>query len=231
MKWISDLLDIIFPRSCTVCGTTLSPGEKELCLNCLMELPRTEPYTAGNDIEKQFYGIMAIERAMSYMHYGKESPYNNIIHSLKYSNRPKAGKMIAAIAAKEMLERGFFEGVEVIVPLPLSKKKKRQRGYNQCDYIAQEISQVTGIAIDNTSVIRRIANETQTHKRREERWKNVENIFGVSNPQTLAGKHILLIDDVLTTGATLASCGNAILTAVPHCKLSIFTLARASRSI
>ena len=231
MKWISDLLDIIFPRSCAVCGKSLSGSEKDICINCLIDLPRIPAYTPGNPIEKLFYGVLPVERVASYIYYAKESPYNNLIHRMKYSDRPEIGERMAATAAKELLERGFFEGVDIIVPLPLSRQKKSQRGYNQCDYIAQGISAATGISIDSTSVIRHIANDTQTHKQREARWKNVENIFSVTTPEKLKGKHILLVDDVLTTGATLSSCANAILKAVPDAKISIFTLSCATKTI
>ena len=231
MKWISDLIDIIFPRSCAVCGKPLSGSEQDICVNCLMELPRIGEYKRDNPIEKLFWGILPVERVASYMYYSKESPYNNLIHRMKYSDRPEIGERMAKTAANELMKQGFFAGVDIIVPLPLSKKKKRQRGYNQCDYIAKGISKVTGITVDSNSVIRHIANATQTHKHRDERWKNVENIFSVTDAAALSGKHILLVDDVLTTGATLASCGNAILAAVPDAKISIFTLACAGKSI
>lgn len=225
MKWISDFMDIIFPRCCMVCGKALAGRETDICINCLIDLPRTTPYEPGNDLEKLFYGTLSIQRVASYINYAKESPYNNIIHYIKYKDRPETGTRIAAAAANELLERGFFEGIDVIVPLPLSKKKKRLRGYNQCDYIAKGISKITGIKIDKKSVVRNKSNETQTHKNREERWKNVENIFSVITPNTLANKHILLIDDVLTTGATISSCGNTILQTVPNAQISVFTLA------
>ena len=231
MKLISDLLDIIFPRSCAVCGKSLSGSEKDICVNCLIDLPLIPAYIPGNPIEKLFYGVLSVERAASYIYYAKESPYNNLIHRMKYSDRPEIGERMAATAAKELLERGFFEGVDIIIPLPLSRKKKSQRGYNQCDYISRGISKVTGIAIDSKSVIRHKANETQTHKQREERWKNVENIFSIATTAPLNGKHILLVDDVLTTGATLTSCGRAILHAAPDAKISIFTLACAGKAI
>ena len=231
MKWISDLIDIIFPRSCAVCGKSLSSSEQDICINCLIELPRIDEYKRDNTIEKLFWGILPVERVASYMHYAKESPYNNLIHRMKYSDRPEIGERMATAAASELMKHNFFEGVDIIVPLPLSKKKKRQRGYNQCDYIARGISKVAGIAIDSNSVIRHIANDTQTHKQREARWKNVENIFSVTTPEKLKGKHILLVDDVLTTGATLSSCANAILKAVPDAKISIFTLSCATKTI
>ncbi len=231
MKWISDLVNIIFPRSCAVCGKALATGERDICINCLLELPRMEPYTPCNEIEKQFYGVLNIERAASYIHHTKGSPYNNLIYNIKYNDRPEVATRMATTAATELMERGFFEGVDIIVPVPLSKKKRRSRGYNQCDYIAQGLSEVTGIATDNTSVIRHIANETQTHKQREARWKNVEDVFSIASAENLKGKHILLVDDVLTTGATLSSCGRSILSGVPDAKLSIFTLACARRGI
>ena len=231
MKWISDLIDIIFPRSCAVCGKALSGSERDICINCLIDLPRLPQYTPGNPIEKLFYGILPIERAASYIHYAKESPYNNLIHRMKYSDRPEVGERMAVTAASELIEQGFFEGIDIIIPLPLNKKKKAERGYNQCDYIASGISKITNIPIDNKSVVRHIANATQTHKHREERWKNVENIFSVTNADALKDKHILLVDDVLTTGATLTSCGRAIITASPDAKISIFTLACAGKSI
>lgn len=231
MKWISDFIDIIFPRSCAVCGKALSGSERDICINCLTDLPRLPHYTPGNPIEKLFYGILSIERATSYIYYAKESPYNNLIHHMKYSDRPEIGKRMATAAASELINQGFFEEVDIIIPLPLSKKKKAERGYNQCDYIAEGISKITNIPIDNKSVTRHIANDTQTHKHREERWKNVENIFSITSAETLKDKHILLVDDVLTTGATLTSCGRAILHAFPDTKISIFTLACAGKKI
>lgn len=214
-----------------VCNNTLAKNEHNICVNCLAELPRIAPYVKNNNIEKQFIGTLPIEKGTAYIEYRKYSPYNNIIHNIKYNNRPEAGKELAINAAVYLLKSNFFDEMDVIIPLPLSKKKKRQRGYNQCDYIAQGLSQVTGIAIDKKSVIRHKANDTQTNKTREERWKNVQNIFKVTDKESLSGKHILLVDDVITTGATLTSCGKEILSAAPNAKISIFALACATNAI
>ena len=222
MKWISDLIDFIFPRHCIVCGELLSSGEKDICVNCLIALPQIdEPQL--KELEKTFWGIVQVERAAAYMYYIKGSPYNRLLHCLKYKNRPEVGVRMASIAAKELAANNFFDGIDAIVALPLSKKKLRKRGYNQCDYIAEGLSRVTGISSIKGCVERTRANETQTHKNRNERWKNVEGIFSVTKPEILRGKHILLIDDVLTTGATLSSCATALVEA--GCKVSIFTLA------
>ena len=222
MKWISDLIDLVFPRSCMVCDELLSPQEKDICLDCLSKLPKIEKIHL-EEIEKTFWGKIAVERATSYIYYHKNSPYNNIIHNLKYRDRPEAGERLAFIAGTEIAESGFFDGIDAIVPLPLSKKKQRKRGYNQCDYIAAGLSRATGIPVIKGAIERTTANETQTHKNRDERWKNVEGIFTLKNASRFEGKHILLIDDILTTGATLASCAATIQQGC-NCSISIFTL-------
>lgn len=222
MKWISDLIDLIFPRHCCVCGEVLSRTEKDMCLNCLYSLPKVEEIHR-NEIEKIFWGKIDVERATSYIYYRKSSPYNNLFHMAKYRNRPEVAERLARLAAEELEANGFFDGIDAIVPLPLSKKKRRKRGYNQCDYIAAGLSQATGIPVLNDCVKRTIANETQTHKSREERWKNVEGIFTLASPEPVQGKHILLIDDILTTGATLTSCA-ATMQQEGNCRISIFTL-------
>ena len=224
MKWISDFIDIIFPRSCAVCGKALSSGERDICINCLIDLPRIDTYTHSNQLEKLFYGILPVERVTSYIYYSKESPYNNLIHRMKYSDRPEIGERMATIATKELIRQNFFETIDIIIPLPLSKKKKRERGYNQCDYIAEGLSHITGIPVLKDCVMRNKSNETQTHKTRDERWKNVEGIFSLTKPEQMEGKHILLIDDILTTGATLTSCAIAIQQGC-NCRISVFTLA------
>ncbi|MBQ5896288.1 MAG: ComF family protein [Bacteroidaceae bacterium] len=223
MKWISDLVDLIFPRHCAVCGEVLSREERDICLNCLCTLPKIEPHHK-EEIEKTFWGKVEIERATSFMYYRKGSPYNALIHKLKYRNAPPIGVRLGAMAADDILESGYFNDITLIVPLPLSKKKLRKRGYNQCDYIASGISEKTGIPVATGLIKRTKANETQTHKTRDERWENVEGIFTVIKPEELEKQHILLVDDILTTGATLCSCANAIKSSC-DCKVSILTLA------
>lgn len=223
MKWISDLIDLIFPRHCAVCDEVLSRQERDLCLNCLCTLPRIEPQHK-QEIEQAFWGKVEIERATSFIYYRKGSPYNALMHRLKYNNAPEVGTRLAEMAAKELLESGFFDGITRIVPLPLSKKKQRKRGYNQSEYIARGLSNITGIPVDTKLMRRDIANETQTNKNRDERWKNVKDIFSVITPHLFEDEHILLVDDILTTGATLCSCANTLRSKC-NCKISIFTLA------
>ena len=223
MKWISDLIDLIFPRHCCVCGETLSRQEHDICLNCLYTLHKIEPHHK-KEIEQIFWGKIDIERAASFMYYRKGSPYNALMHKLKYKDAPEVGTRLAEMAAKELMDSGFFNGITRIVPLPLSKKKLRKRGYNQSEYIAMGLSDITGISVDTSLVKRDIANETQTHKNRDERWENVKDIFSVNGNVSLENEHILLVDDILTTGATICSCA-ATLQKECGCKISIFTLA------
>ena len=223
MKWISDLIDLIFPRHCCVCGETLSRQERDICLNCLYTLPKIEPHHK-KEIEQIFWGKIDIERAASFMYYRKGSPYNALMHKLKYKDAPEVGTRLAEMAAKELMDSGFFNGITRIVPLSLSKKKLRKRGYNQSEYIAMGLSDITGISVDNSLVKRDIANETQTHKNRDERWENVKDIFSVNGNFSLEDEHVLLVDDILTTGATICSCA-ATLQKECGCKISIFTLA------
>lgn len=227
MKWISDILDLILPRHCTVCGDVLAKEENHICLNCLVDMPLL-PVERQIELEQMFRGIVRVERASSYMYYRKGSPYNNLLHQIKYNNRPQIATHLAMDAAKKIKSSGFFNNIDFIVPLPLSASKKRRRGYNQCDYIAQGISKITGIPIAPSCVERTKANETQTHKNREERWKNVQGIFKVTSPDTVRNRHILLVDDVLTTGATIASCAKSITDAGGT--VSIFTIAYSSNS-
>ena len=194
-----------------------------MCLDCLYKLPKIEKIHLS-ELEKVFWGRFDVERVTAYFYYQKESPYNRLLHKMKYGSHPEVGMRLALMAAEQLSKEGFFDGIDAIVPLPLSKKKRRQRGYNQCDYIADGISQATGIPVLKDCVVRNKSNETQTHKTRDERWRNVEGIFSLANPELIEGKHILLVDDILTTGATLTNCAIAIKSGC-NCRISVFTLA------
>ena len=165
-------------------------------------------------------------RATAYFNYYKEGKYSSLIHHLKYYDHPEVGTYLGRLAATELKAGEFFDGIDLIVPVPLSKKKQRQRGYNQCDYIARGISEITGIAMCTDCIERSVNTDTQTAKGRIERWKNTEGIFRITNAEILKDKHILLLDDVATTGATLHACISTLLT-VPGVRISVFALAKA----
>ena len=162
-------------------------------------------------------------RATAYFYYYKEGEYSNLIHHLKYYDHPEVGTYLGRLAATELKASGFFQDIDLIIPVPLFKKKKQQRGYNQCDYIARGISEVTNIPMRNDCIERAADTDTQTHKGRIERWKNTKGIFHITNANTLKGKHLLLLDDVCTTGATLHACIAELLT-IPRVRVSVFAL-------
>ena len=167
-----------------------------------------------------------VVRATAYFYYYKEGRYSSLIHHLKYHDQPEIGTFLGRLAVSELRASEFFKELDLIVPVPLSKKKLRKRGYNQCDYIARGISEITNIAMCTNCIERIVDTDTQTHKGRVERWKNTKGIFDVTKPETLTGKHVLIVDDVATTGATLHACISALLT-VPNIRVSVFTLAAA----
>ena len=200
-------------------------GEQHLCLGCLLELPRTHYERDPNNLLMQhFMEWPEVVRATAYFYYYKEGKYSSLIHHLKYYDHPEVGTYLGHLAANELHASGFFNDIDLIVAVPLSKKKLRQRGYNQCDYIARGISEITGIALCNNCVERIIDTDTQTHKGHSDRWKNTEGIFQITTPEVLKGKHILIVDDVSTTGATLHACISALLT-IPSVRVSAFALA------
>lgn len=222
-----DLVRLFFPPCCITCGDALSTGEECLCFPCLQNLPKIR-YTPSeaNEIEKRFWGKIPIEHATSYFHYTKGSDFDKILFELKYHGKKEIGEIMGRYMSKSLLDSGFFQGIDIIVPIPLHKKRYKKRGYNQSEWLAKGVSAITRIPMNITSVKRTIPNSTQTHKNKWDRWEDVQNIFTIISPDEIQGKHILLVDDVLTTGATLISCASAIMK-VQGVKISILTLAAA----
>ena len=210
-SWIDILLDLAFPRLCLMCGKRLAPGERHVCAACLGSLARTNFHLLlDNPLEERFRGIVPVEHTAALFFYQKGNPSCDIIHRLKYGNRPGIGVYFGALLAREVAPSGFFQSVDLLIPVPLSRRRRRSRGYNQAERIACGVSQVTGIPVSEVHLIRLYDNPTQTRRNRQERLTNTEGLFEVEHPEQLQGKHILLIDDVLTTGATLRACAEAL---------------------
>lgn len=225
--WFLSFFQLIFPRQCAVCGKLLHEGEEVLCLKCNMDMPRTNYHRLkDNPVERMFWGKVPLERATSYFFYRKGGDYRRILHQLKYGGRKDYGEIMGRFMAAELMPTDFFQGVDVIVPVPLHPRKQQKRGYNQSEYIARGVSAVTGIGMDTSVVVRTKHTDTQTRKFTYERWENVEGIFLLHHPGQFTGKHILIIDDVLTTGATITACADAF-QAVEGVRISILTLAVA----
>lgn len=223
--WLDAFLSLFFPRCCLVCGRVLAKGEECLCARCNMDLPRTNYHKMkDNPVEKRFWGKFPLERATSYFIYRRGGDVRHILHSLKYGGQKEIGEIMGRHLAAELLSSGFLEGVDLIVPVPLHKKKEELRGYNQSEWIARGVSVVTAIPVYTYGVTREKNTGTQTHKSVFERWENVDGVFRVTAPEYFKGKHILIMDDVLTTGATTVACASAF-DKVEGIRISVLTLA------
>lgn len=219
------LLDLISPRLCVVCGLRLTVSEETICTRCNLHLPRTgfhqDPYE--NEIAKLFWHQIPIERATALFYYESHSDTANIIYMLKYNNHPEIGEVIGRMTARELQTNDFFDGIDAIVPVPLAKKRLRQRGYNQSMEIAKGVSEMTGLPIYNKVVRRNTFEGSQTNKGRWERNENVEKVFELIDSETVRGKHLLIVDDVVTTGATVIACAKELCKA-GNVKVSVLAL-------
>lgn len=219
------LLDLIAPRLCVVCGRRLAPSERVICAVCNLHLPRTGYQLSAydNPMARLFWGIIPVERVAALFFYEAGSRTSNILYDLKYHDRPEIGREMGRLMAREFMEDGFFEGIDLIVPLPLARKRQRQRGYNQSMELARGISEVTGLPIYNQIVRRASFVKSQTQMRRQERQENVEGAFELKDPASVHGRHVLLVDDVITTGATMTACARELLKA-GDVRLSLLSL-------
>lgn len=226
MGLIRSVTDLLLPRYCKVCGRRLDTGEQHLCISCFLGMPRLEYLPEELSLaERILLTERNVVRAASMLKYEKESDYSKIIYHLKYYNHPSVGSWLAEIGARELRDKGFLDGVEMIIPLPLSSVKQRRRGYNQSAYIAEGISRVIEIPVADGIVTREVSNQKQAGLGRFQRWNNAEGLFSVAQPKFLAGRHVLVVDDVMTTGATLCSLIQTMEKAAPDIRISVFTLA------
>lgn len=222
----NDLLELFFPSLCVTCGKKLLSQEKYVCLDCRSDFPRTNFHReTENKVAQLFWGRVEVELATSFLYFRKGSRYQRLVHFLKYKGLKELGPEIGNIFGQELLSSPFGD-VEVVVPVPLHPKKLRQRGYNQSEWIARGIAEAMQKPLSAANLQRVRFTPTQTRKTRFERWRNVEGIFAVENPEEFAGKHLLLVDDVVTTGSTLEAAAFALLQA-GAARVSIATLACA----
>jgi ComF family protein len=225
----SSTMHLLYPHVCTGCGSDLLEKDNLLCLTCIHDLPHTNfASLPNNPVEKDFWGRINLEAAYSQFYFSKAFLIQHLIHQLKYKGDTKIGFYLGEIMGKTMLKSNRFSNSDALIPLPLFADKEHKRGYNQATVICNGISSVMNIPVLSGAVVRQHATETQTRKHRTERWENVKDSFKVAKPAELNGKNLLLVDDVVTTGATLEACGNVILSAT-DAKLSIATLAYAAK--
>ncbi|MBR0064981.1 MAG: ComF family protein [Paludibacteraceae bacterium] len=221
-------LDLFYPHTCPMCGQYIEDNapavpqrERILCGDCLHALPRTEQaLIQDNDTEMTLWGsarsraaakkVLHLDHAAAFLFFEKEHPVQDMIHAMKYAERPEIGFYLGKQAAIEFQYTGFFDGIDVIMPVPLHPKRLRERGYNQSEYIAAGLSRITGIPIDTTHLTRIKNTPKQALQRGEQRKQNVSGAFAVNHPEQMYHKHILLVDDLLTTGETVRSCLSAM---------------------
>lgn len=216
MSYLSDIWDdfisLLFPRLCSACGEPLVRNEKTICTECYIKIPRTDFHLQReNPVEKLFWGRCRIEKGASFSYFNRDSRIREAIHTLKYKGHQEVGFELGRIYGLELLDSDFISDIDMIVPVPLHERRRKERGFNQSETIANGISSVTHIMVNTHIISRLVASATQTRKDRLNRWSNVDGIFGVIDYPAIQGKHILLIDDVITTGSTIEACCNELL--------------------
>jgi ComF family protein len=226
---LHSLLHLFFPHTCAGCGSDILAHNQLLCLQCIDRLPHTGFHRfAGNPVEKIFWGRLPIACATSFLYFTKSSVLQRLVHQFKYNGKSEIGQYIGRRMGEALQEAARFKNIDALVPLPLFAARERKRGYNQSGVLCDGIAEVLQVPVLKDVIARKSATETQTHKTRTERWTNIEGRFELLQPGAIKDKHVLLVDDVITTGATLEACGQALM-AAGNTRLSIFTMAYSSR--
>ncbi len=218
------LLHLFYPSLCEGCQSPLIGSEWVLCLACESQLPETGyHHIAENDTVMRFAGRVPLTSGTSLAWFTADGLMQHLIHGLKYNKKKETGLYLGNLLGQRIAEAGWPEPPEIIIPVPLHPAKEAKRGYNQSDLIARGIAEAIGAKVGKDILVRARKTESQTNKSRTERVKNMENAFQLKNPSAIAGKHLLLVDDVLTTGATLEACATALMK-VESIKISIATI-------
>ncbi len=225
---LSRVLDLICPRRCTACGCRLGVTEQTVCTPCLMHLPRTgyEACPDDNPVARLFWGQVRIERAASLFFFSPHSETARIIYRMKYYGGVDTCLDMGRILALEYAPAGFFGGIDVIIPVPLTFRRRLSRGYNQSELLARGIAEVTGLPVDTHVVVRTRFSISQTRLSRSGRMDNVDGLFrlrSAKDARRIACRHVLLVDDVVTSGATLMACARALMRA-GGVRVSVLTL-------
>lgn len=226
---IDSILDALWPRMCIACGHRLLSTERLVCTHCLMSLPLTPmaQAPADNELIHRLCGWGRVENAVAAYYYEQKSLTSRIVTSIKYNGWKELGIMMGRIAAEDVGAKTIFADVDVIIPLPLHRRRQKQRGYNQSEMIARGVAAVLGKPIVTDAVERVVYQDQQVKVNTLERHTNVSGAFGNVNASLLAGRHVLIIDDVITTGTTIGECINTLQTSIPDLRVSVFSLTMA----
>ncbi|HRP90442.1 MAG TPA: ComF family protein [Edaphocola sp.] len=221
----NSFFNLIFPKYCATCKKEIGNSEEILCLSCLYNLPYTEMIaTKENSITTHLLTRLKTENAFALLYFVEGGMVRELLHQLKYNNQPEIGIFLGKLMAKKINDIPWIKEIDCILPIPLHPRKKSQRGYNQSEMIARGLGLTLDKPVYNNNLIRVKNTDSQTNKNRDQRRENVLNAFEVKNKENLSGKHLLLIDDVFTTGATMTACGQAIRENT-NCKISVASIA------
>ena len=227
LGYVQDFTALFFPELCAACGKNLFKSERVICTDCIYHLPYTHYHKdPENRVSRQLWGRFPFVHASAFVYFQKGNKVQNMMHQLKYNNRPETGYRLGELYAYDLKRSLHWENPDAILPVPLHPKKKRKRSYNQSEYIANGMASVLNIPVVTDNLIRGTDTATQTKKTRFARYENLKEAFIVSKPELLANKHLLLVDDVITTGATLEACSIELLK-LRNVRISISAIAFA----
>ena len=224
---LNDLLSLFFPSICPSCDNPLLKGERILCTFCVSDLPirRVEGF-CDQVMQDNLAGRLKVAECYSFLRFYKGGSVQKLLHKLKYKNRPDIGRMLGEVFGRELTSLGHLHNVDFIIPIPLHPTRQRRRGYNQSEEFAKGLELSCNIPVKLNAVYRERKSESQTYKSRDDRIKNVKGVFRTKNNEKIRGKHILLVDDVFTTGATIDACGSSLYLADVN-SISVATISHA----
>jgi len=226
-SYLADFVSLLSPELCSACGESLVANENLICTDCQYNLPFTNFHLfPDNIVAQQFWGKMTLEGAYALYYFNKGGKIQNLMHQFKYKGMHQIGNLLGSIAGAQLATNELFKTIDIIIPVPLHEKRLRQRGYNQSTCFAEGLALQLNAPVENDNLVRIATTETQTRKSRFARFENMQEVFGVKNPGKLVNKHVLLVDDIITTGSTLEACGTQLLK-IDGVKLSVAAIAYA----
>jgi ComF family protein len=227
LAYFNDMFCLFFPELCAACGQNLFKSETLICTNCIYHLPRTNFHIdTQNKMARQLWGRFKFEQAIAFVYFQKGSRVQNLMHELKYNKKPDVGIRMGELYAWQLSRTEVWNKPDMIIPIPLHPKRFKKRGYNQSEQISKGLSSILNLPMSTNNLVREENTESQTKKSRFARYENLKGAFIIKNPSELFNKHILLVDDVMTTGATMEACSIELLK-IEGLKVSICTLAYA----